>query len=75
MLVPELLPLPIEPELGLFGAVLGDVVLEPELPPIEPDVLPLLPDEPDELDEPLVPPLLELEPDLLKCASHSEREI
>ena len=27
------------------------------------------------VDELLVPPLLELDPDLLKCASHSEREI
>jgi len=51
----------------------GEVVDEPlELPPIEPlellpEVLPLVP------VELLVPPLLEL--DLLKYASHSEREI
>jgi hypothetical protein len=60
--------------LPVLGA-LGDVVLLELEPPIEPDelppevlpeVLPLVPD---------VPPLLELEPDLLKCASHSEREI
>ena len=78
--MPELLPLPIEPELGDL-VVLPDVLplpIEPDEPdepvePDEPDVLPLLlPVEPDEL---LVPPLLELEPDLLKCASHSEREI
>lgn len=70
------LPLPIEPELEpvLGVVVLGDVVLEPVEPLEEP--LPMLPvDEPDEPVEPLVPPELELEPDLLKCASHSEREI
>lgn len=57
---------------------LGDCVV-PELPPVElpPDVLlelplPLMPE-----DEPDVPPdaPVELEPDLLKCASHSAREI
>ena len=71
---PEVLPLPIEP-------LLGDLVVAPVEPPVEPDVLPLpiepvelLPLEPD-VPEELVPPLLELEPDLLKCASHSEREI
>ena len=75
MLVPELLPLPIEPELGDL-VVLPDVLplpIEPDEPDVEPDVPPLvLLDEPDGL---LVLPLLELEPDLLKCASHSEREI
>jgi hypothetical protein len=46
----------------LGEVVLGDVVLEP-------DELPLMP------EELLVPPLeLEFEPDLLKYASHSERE-
>ncbi len=67
-------------ELPLLG-VLGDLVVAPldepepiepdELPPVEPDVLPEEPVEPDEL----VPPLELEEPDLLKCASHSLREI
>jgi hypothetical protein len=65
------LPLPIEPELepvlGAGEVVLGDVVLGEVVD--EPLEEPLMP-------EPvLVPPLeLELEP-LLKCASHSVREI
>ena len=73
-------------ELPLLG-VLGDLVVEPldepepiepdELPPVEPEVLPEEPDEPVEPDEPdeLLPPLELEEPDLLKCASHSVREI
>jgi hypothetical protein len=65
--LPELPP--IEPELG-------DLVLdEPE--PIEPVDEPDEPDVPDELLPevlPLVPEVLPLELDLLKCASHSERE-
>jgi hypothetical protein len=69
------LPLPIEPEpeepvLGdvvLGDVVLGEVVLGEVLE--EPLELPLMP------EELLVPPLEELEPDLLKWASHSEREI
>lgn len=67
--LPDVLPLPIEPELEpvLGVVVLGDVVLGDVLD--EPLEEPLMP-------EPvLVPPLeLELEP-LLKCASHSAREI
>jgi hypothetical protein len=64
----------------VLGVGLGDLVA----PPVEPDVLPL-PIEPDELPEPIEPdeelPLgllvlpLELESDLLKCLSHSAREI
>jgi hypothetical protein len=62
-------PLPV---LGVLGAA-GEVVDELEPPPIEPlelppEVLPLVPDEP-------VPPLELEEPDLLKWASHSAREI
>lgn len=64
------LPLPIEPvELGepVLGEVeLGDVELGEVVDEL-PDELPPMP------CELLVPPLLE--PDLLKCASHSEREI
>jgi hypothetical protein len=53
----------------LVLALLGlPLELELEPLPIEPDEL--LPIEPEELL-----PLEELEPDLLKCASHSEREI
>ena len=67
--LPDVLPLPIEPELEpvLGVVVLGDVVLGEVVD--EPLEEPLMP-------EPvLVPPLeLELEP-LLKCASHSVREI
>jgi len=67
--LPEVLPLPIEPELEpvlgvvvLGDVVLGDVVDEPLQEPLMPEEL-------------LVPPLeLELEP-LLNCASHSAREI
>lgn len=60
-------PLELLPVLGVLGeVVLGEVLDEP----VEPLVLPL--DEPLPMPE-LVPPL-ELE-DLLKCASHSEREI
>lgn len=66
------LPLPIEPEeLGepVLGEVeLGDVELGEVVDEL-PDELPLMPCEPL-----VVLPLLE-EPDLLKCASHSEREI
>jgi len=60
-LLPDVLPLPIEPELE----------------PIEPDEEPVLGVVVlgEVVDEPLVPPLLELEPDLLKWASHSAREI
>jgi hypothetical protein len=68
---PVELPLPMPPPVLGEELVLGDFVLEPE--PVE--LLPLL--MPDEAPvEPLVPPAapLELEPDLLKCASHSERE-
>jgi len=68
------LPLPVEPELE---PVLGDVVLGEvgdavlgEVLDEEPLELPLMP------EELLVPPLEdELEPDLSKWASHSEREI
>ena len=63
-------------ELPVLGVGLGDLVVEPD----EPDVLPL-PIEPDEPDEELPLELgllvlpLELESDLLKCLSHSAREI
>ena len=63
--LPELPP--IEPELG-------DLVVLDEPEPIEPVDEPEVPDEllPEVL--PLVPEVLPLELDLLKCASHSERE-
>ena len=74
LVAPPVLP-PVDPpvlgEVGDFGVV----ALPEELPPIEPD------EEPDPVElllEPeglLVLPLLELEPDLLKWASHSAREI
>jgi hypothetical protein len=65
---PPVLP-PVEPP--VLGAVgdFGAGALPDEPLPIEPDELPL---EPAGL---LVLPLPELEPDLLKWASHSEREI
>lgn len=66
--LPELPP--IEPELG-------DLVVLDEPEPIEPVDEPDEPDVPDELLPevlPLVPEVLPLELDLLKCASHSERE-
>jgi hypothetical protein len=68
--LPEVLPLPIEPlELPVLGVLgdAGEVLVEPLVLPLEPEEL-LLP-MPEEL---LLPPL---ELDLLKCASHSEREI
>ena len=73
-------PLPATPCCYLLVELLPDVLplpIEPELEPIEPDEEPVLGVVVlgDVVDEPLVPPLLELEPDLLKCASHSEREI
>ena len=60
-------------ELPVLGVGLGDLVVEP----VEPDVLPL-PIEPDEelpLELGLLVLPLELESDLLKCLSHSAREI
>lgn len=73
MLVPD--ELPEEPVLGV--GLVGDLVVEPldEPLPIEPDELPLEPLLPLVLEGLLVLPLEELEPDLLKWASHSEREI
>ena len=64
---PVELPVPVDP---LLLPVLGELVLEPdELP------LPMLP---EELPVPLLPlvdpPAAPVDPDLLKCASHSERE-
>jgi hypothetical protein len=75
---------PVEPP--VLGAGLGDLVVAPvepdELPlPIEPDELPELPElpiEPDEelpLEDGLLVLPLEDESDLLKCLSHSAREI
>jgi hypothetical protein len=77
LLVPLLEP-PVLGALGLGALVvvpdellLGELLLEPEL--LEPELPPLMPDEPE------LPPAapVELEPDLdlLKCASHSAREI
>jgi hypothetical protein len=57
----------------VLGVGLGDLVVEP----VEPDVLPE-PIEPDEelpLELGLLVLPLELESDLLKCLSHSAREI
>ena len=84
-LLVELLPV-----LGVLGDVVLDeplVLGELELPDVLPEPMLLLPDEPvapleelppvAPLDEPPVVPLDEppaLEPDLLKCASHSERD-
>ena len=70
-------------ELPVLGVGLGDLVVEPVEPdvlplPIEPDELPELPIEPDEelpLELGLLVLPLELESDLLKCLSHSAREI
>ena len=73
-------------ELPVLGAGLGDLVVEPVEPdvlplPIEPDELPEVPELPIEPDEELPLELgllvlpLELESDLLKCLSHSAREI
>ena len=67
----------------MLGVGLGDLVVEPVEPdvlplPIEPDELPELPIEPDEelpLELGLLVLPLELESDLLKCLSHSAREI
>ena len=69
-------------ELPVLGVGLGDLVVDPVEPdeplPIEPDELPELPIEPDEelpLELGLLVLPLELESDLLKCLSHSAREI
>ena len=79
MPAPEELPLPVELPLVPAEPLVpeaGELVLGVPRPPgvlVLGEVL----DEPDELPIPEdeLPPLLELEPDLLKCASHSEREI
>ncbi|HUQ24812.1 MAG TPA: hypothetical protein VM140_04015 [Burkholderiales bacterium] len=64
--VDEPLPPPIEPD---------ELPLEPEELPVEPDELPVAPEVlPPALEGLLVLPLEELEPDLLKWASHSWRE-
>ena len=70
---------PVEPPVlgvGLVGDF-GAGALPEEPLPIEPDELPLVPEDelPLEPEGLLVLPLLELEPDLLKWASQSEREI
>ena len=61
-------PEPVAPEAPLLGVLgeVGELLPEPAAPELE---LPLAPE--------LVPPVapLELDPDLLKWASHSEREI
>lgn len=60
--------------------VLPELEPEPMLPLLEPPLDPVLGEldglgEELELEPPLVPPLAAPEPDLLKCASHSEREM
>ena len=64
----------VEPELPLELPVLPELP-DPMLPLLEPELGEVVGEAGEVVDElPEVPPLAAPEPDLLKCASHSERE-